>query len=98
MGTGRRQIEQPVAAEAMTEKLAKKLECDGRKQEDDLPVHFEPPEQLPQPARQAGEHERGEVPDRFLRTELAQAAAGEAAADGEGEGDELAREERRQRD
>ncbi len=46
----------------------------------------------------AGEDERREVPDRFLRAQLAQAAAGEPAADGERQRDELAVGERRQAD
>ena len=53
---------------------------------------------LPDARGQAGEDERREVPDRFLRTELAQAAAGEAAADREGQRDDLAVDERRQAD
>ncbi len=36
-------------------------------------------------AVEAGEEERREVPDRFRRADLAQAAAGEAAPDGEGQ-------------
>ena len=47
---------------------------------------------------QPREDERREVPDRFLGTELAQAAAGEPAADGERQRDELAVDERRQAD
>ena len=38
------------------------------------------------------------MPDGFLRAQLPQPAAGEAAADGEGQGDELAVGERRQAD
>jgi hypothetical protein len=38
------------------------------------------------------------VPDRFLRADLAEAAAGEAAADGEGQRDPFAGEHRRQAD
>jgi hypothetical protein len=51
---------------------------------------------VPPSERRAGEDERGEVPDRFLRTEFPESAAGEAAADREGEGDELAAKERGQ--
>ena len=44
------------------------------------------------------QEERREVPDLFLRTNLAQAAAGEPAADGERQRAEFAGEERRQSD
>jgi hypothetical protein len=50
----------------------------------------------PEVARQAEEDERREAPDVFLRAGLAQAAAGEAAADGEGQGAELAGHQGRQ--
>ena len=50
----------------------------------------------PDAAVQAGEDERREVPDVRLRAQFAQPAAGEAAADGEGERAELAGEERGQ--
>ena len=56
------------------------------------------PQHLPGAPGQAGEDERREVPDGFLRTELAEAAAGEAAADGERQRDPLAGAERRQAD
>ena len=49
---------------------------------------------LPDAAGQRREDERREVPDRFLRAQLAQAAAGEPAADGEGQRDPLAGDER----
>ena len=42
------------------------------------------------------EDERREAPDRLLRTQLAQAAAGEPASHGERQRDELAVDERRQ--
>ena len=47
---------------------------------------------------QVDEDERRELPDRFLRARLAQAAAGKAAADGERQRDELAGDERRSGD
>ncbi len=79
------------APEAGAERLTQQLQADRRQQQDDLPVVPEPPQHPPRCVRQVGEDERREVPDRFLRADLAQAAAREAAADGEGQGDELAR-------
>ena len=56
------------------------------------------PDHPPDVAVQLGEHERREVPDLFLvRARLAKAAAGEPAADGEKQRDELAGEQRRRR-
>ncbi len=46
---------------------------------------------------QIHQHERREFPDCFLRTCLAQAAAGEPAANEEGQGDDLAGNHRRDR-
>ena len=46
----------------------------------------------------AGEDERGEVPDRFLGAQLAQAPAGKPAADRERQRDDLSVEERRHAD
>ncbi len=57
----------------------------GGGQQDDHPVDLEPPHQPPDVAVQVGEEQRREVPDRFFGAELAQAAAGEPAADREGE-------------
>ena len=54
--------------------------------------------QPPHVAVQVGEEERREVPDRFLRADLAQPAAGKAAPDGEGQRDPLAGDERRDAD
>ena len=47
---------------------------------------------------QAGEDKRRELPEHVLGAQLAEPAAGEPAADGEGQRDELAREERRNAD
>ena len=77
----------------MPQHLAQQLEGHGREQEDDLPVHLEAPEQLPQAAWQAGEDERREVPDGFLGAQLAQPSAREAASDRERKRDELAGEQ-----
>ena len=69
--------------------------ADRRGEQDDDPVDLEAPDQLPHVAVEAGEEERREMPDGLLRAELAQAAAGEAAADREGEGAPFADEQRR---
>ena len=84
------QVEEALGAEAVAERLPDDLEADRRGQQDHDPVDLEPPHQLPDVAVQVGEEERREVPDRFLRADLAQAAAGESAADGEGQRDPLA--------
>ena len=81
-------------AEAVAERLPEDLEADRRGQQDDDPVDLEAADQPPDVAVQVGEEERREVPDRFLRADLAQAAAGEAAADREGQGDPFAGDER----
>ena len=78
------------------ERLAEQLERRRREQQHDLPVDLRSAGASARARRwQAGEHERREVPDRFLRAQLAQAAAGEPAADRERQRDELAGEERR---
>ena len=46
---------------------------------------------------QVDEDEWGELPDRFLRADLAQPATGKAAADGEGEGDQFVGDDGRRR-
>ena len=86
-------------AEARAERLPEQLEADRREQQDDLPVDLEARGPCCQTWRcRLGEDERREVPDRFLRAQLAQAAAGEAAADGERQRDALAGDERRHAD
>ena len=47
---------------------------------------------------QAGEDKRRELPEHVLGAQLAEPAAGEPAADGEGQRDELAGEQRRDAD
>ena len=95
----RRQHEQPmVIGPAESERLREQLERDRREQQHDLPVDFEGPHHLPDAPRDTREDEGREMPDRFLRTQLAQPAAGEAAADREGQGDPLAVRQRRQAD
>ena len=91
--------EQPVViAPAQADDLPQELERHRREQQHDLPVHVERAEHRPDAPRHAREDERREVPDRFLRTELPQAAAGKAAADGEGQRAPLADAERRDPD
>ena len=71
------------------------LESDRAGEQDDHPVDLEPPQEPPDVAVQAGEEDRREVPDGFLRADLAQAAAGESAADGERERNPFTGRERR---
>ena len=79
-------------------RLAHELEADRREHQDDLPVHLQRRGPCCQMRRgSAGEDERREVPDGFLRTQLAQAAAGEAAADRERQRAPLAGDQRRHR-
>ena len=96
MRRARRHEEEPVVAGA--EQLPDDLEADRREQQHDLPVHLHRPEHLPGAAVQAGEDKRRELPEHVLGTQLAKAAAREPAADGEGQGDEFVREERRDAD
>ena len=88
----RRHEEEAVVARA--EQLADDLEADRREQQHDLPVHLQRPEHLPGAPVEAGEDERRELPEDILGAQLAEAAAGEPAADGERQGDEFLREER----
>ena len=91
--------EQPVViAPAQADDLPQELERHRREQQHDLPVHVERAEHRPDAPRQAREYERREVPDRFLRAQLPQPAAGKAAADGEGQRAPLADAERRDPD
>ena len=53
---------------------------------------------LPQVLAKVDEDERRELPDRFLGTHFADAAAGECAADGKRQRDELAGDQRRDPD
>ena len=78
----------------MAEPLAQQLEADRRGEQEHDPVNLQPAHQPPDVAVQVGEEERREVPDGFLRADLAQPAAGKAAADREGQGDPLARDHR----
>ncbi len=93
-----RQVEQPVMlAPARAERpVGAARGQSARVSRSDLPVHLEAADHAPGASVEAGEDEWREVPDRFLGTQLAQAAAGESAADGEGEGDDLAVEDRGQ--
>ena len=85
-------------APSRAEALSNQLEADRHKEEDDLPVDLHRAEHGPDAARQAGQNERREAPDGFLWTQLPQPPAREAAADGEGQRDDLAVGERRQAD
>ncbi len=76
------QREQAVAP-AQSQALAQELQRDRREQQHDLPVHGHGPHHVPGAAVKPGEHERREMPDRFLGTQLAESAAGESAADRE---------------
>ena len=67
---------------AEAERLAEELERNRREEQHDLPVGLQRPDHPPGAAGQAGEDERRKVPDGFLRADLADAAAREAAADG----------------
>ena len=95
-GVRRRVVEDAFRlVEPVAERLPDDLEPDRRGQQDHDPVDLEAPHQAPDVAVQVGEEQRREVPDRFLRADLAQAAAGEAAPDGEGQGDPFAGDDRR---
>ena len=67
----------------------------GCREQDHDPVDLEPAHQPPHIAVQIREEQRREVPDRFLRTDLAQAAAGKSAADGKRQRDPFTGDERR---
>ena len=82
IGRAGREIEQSLMV-ARAEQLSDDLEADRREQQHDLPVDLQRPEHLPDAAVQAGEHERRELPEHVLGAQLAEAAAGKAAADGE---------------
>ena len=85
-----------VFPESPAKRLTQQLERDRREQEDDGPVDADVPEHAPYVAVQLGEDKRREVPDLFLvRAGFAQAAAGEAAAHGEEQRDELVAEKGR---
>ncbi len=88
------QVEQAAFAETVSERLAEDFESDRRGQQDHDPVNLQPPHEPPDVAVDFGEEERREVPDRFLRAEFPQAAAGKAAADRERERNPLARHDR----
>ena len=80
-------------AESVTEPLPEELEADRRGKHQHDPVDLKPSYQAPDVAVQVGEEERREVPDGFLGAQLAQAAAGKAAADGERKRNPLTAEE-----
>src|SRR3954463_11525725 len=90
----RGEIKDPLLAKVIAECLADDLEAGRRGEQDDAPIDLNPPDQPPDVTMQVGEEQRGEMPDRFLRTQLAKAAAGESATDREGQRDEFARDER----
>ena len=81
----RRQIEDASLTELAAEYLPDDLESDRRGQQNHDPVNLKPPHQPPHVSMEVGEEQRREVPDRFLRADLTQAAAGESAADGKGQ-------------
>src|SRR2546428_7934504 len=87
-----------VVSDARSDALPKQLEPDGDEQEHELPVYPDRPDHLPDAAMDLREDERRELPEHVLRTEFAQAAAGEAAADREERRAPFADEERRDAD
>ena len=90
-------IEEPLCSpHRSAEPLPQQFERDRRQQQDHLPVDLEAAHHLPGAAVKTAEDERREAPDRLLRTQLAQAAAGEPASDRERQRDELAVDQRRQ--
>jgi len=95
-GLGARQVEQPQRI-AGAHHLADELEADRRDEQHDLPVDLHLPQHAPHVARNAEDDERRKVPDIFLGTGLAKAAAGESAANREEGRAVLADGERRQR-
>ena len=70
---------------AVADRLAKHLEQDRRRDQEDLPVEREAPQESPGGVVELLPEERREAPDLFLRTDLPQAAAREPAADREGQ-------------
>ena len=93
-GEVRVEVEQAVLVEPSADGLADQLEGDGRQHQHDLPVHLEPADHVPDAAGQGREDKRREVPDGFLRAQLAQASAGKAAADRKGQRAPLRRDHR----
>src|SRR6185436_8238709 len=73
-------------------------ETDWRGEQNHDPIDLKPANQFPDMTVQIGEEERREVPDRFLRANLAEAAAGEAAADRERKRNPFTADERRDSD
>ncbi len=95
-GVRRRVVEDAFRlVEPAAEELADDLEPDRRGQQDHHPVDLEAAHQAPHVAVEIGEEQRREMPDGFLRADLAQAAAGEAAPDGERQGNPFTGDERR---
>jgi hypothetical protein len=84
--------------EAGAEELPQNLESDWGRQQDDDPLNLEPAHEPPHLPVKVGEEERREVPDRFLRADFTQAAAGESAPDREGQRDPFAGDRRRDAD
>jgi hypothetical protein len=77
--------------------LADELQADRRDEQHDLPVDLHFAQHAPHVPRHAEDHKRRKIPDVFLRTGLAKAAAREAAADREERRAVLAHGKRRQR-
>src|SRR5690349_22126921 len=94
----RTRIEETRDTEACAERLTQQLERDRRKQEPELPADAESSNHPPHVLVEIDEHERCELPDRFLRACLAKAAASEAASDCEGKGNQLTGDGRRDAD
>ena len=87
-----------VCAPPQADRLTNQLEADGRHQERELPIDLTRPQHLPDSRGKPGHDKRREMPDGFLRTEFAQAAAGEPAPHGKRQRDEFAVGERRNAD
>ena len=79
------QVEQAVLVEPRADGLPNQLERDGGQDQHELPVHLEAADHVPDAARQRREGKGREVPDGFLRAQLAEPAAGKSAPDGEGQ-------------
>ena len=77
-------------AEARAQRLTQQFQCDRRQQQPQLPADPKLAHRRPEVLVEIDKDEGCELPDRFLRARLTQAAPGEAAADREGQRDDLA--------
>src|SRR6187200_2700243 len=76
-----REKENARLAEMPAQRLADDLEADRRGKQNHDPVDLKPADQSPHVPVEIGEEQRREVPDRFLRANLAKAATRKPAAD-----------------